>query len=115
MKIRKFNQVNEEVTYNQIEALTLEVIKYIFSNCTNLDFSNNGLTIIHYVCGFSTPQIVNYIIDISEEKNLDLDKLSDSGTRPFTRLLENFNCKDFHIQKKFLENMKNITYRQIQD
>jgi ankyrin repeat protein len=88
-----------------------DVIKYVFENCTDLNFiQNDQSTVVHYVCGYSTPEVIKYIIDRKDEENFDLDKETTEKRRPFTQLLENKNCNDFDIQKLLLDNLKDINY-----
>lgn len=112
-KLNDTNNGQNFIYQLMIKSVDFQVIKYVLENCVDLNFiTQYGETIVHYACSYSIPSVINYIIDNSEEQKFDLDKETvDKKHRPFTLLLENPNSRDFNIQKKFLNNMKDTSYK----
>ncbi len=81
-EIYKFDCFDISVTekMNTAHFLNKNLMIHLIEHFENFDEinKNNGWRLIHYICMYSTPEIIQYIID----KGVDLECQTNNGWRP---------------------------------
>jgi hypothetical protein len=74
------------INYNEIENINIFkndiLVKYFIDN--NIKFTTNIINskLIHFICRYSSPEMIKYILNIYVEKNLDLECETNLKSKP---------------------------------
>ena len=70
--------VKNNFVWDNFKNLTIIKQKEYLDNCIDLEQYNDGFKPIHFICKYSTPEMIKYIID----KNVDLECKINNGWKP---------------------------------
>ena len=75
--VSQFNNITLNNEFNVKLLKNNDLVKILFDHQINIDNKNN-LLLIHYICIYSTPEMIKYIID----KGVDLECTTTGGWKP---------------------------------